>query len=72
MKFVGMATLAGWSLHTSLAKRTKRPSTSAQGWGATAIWKSNVVGAMISTSSSAPTCRFIRLTLFADPCWVPW
>src|ERR1700730_11750329 len=46
-------------------------STSAPGCGATAIWNSNVVGALMSTSSSALTCRFIRLMLFADPCWVP-
>src|ERR1700726_2780344 len=32
--------------------------TSVLGCGATAIWNSNVVGAMISTSSSAPTSRF--------------
>ena len=29
------------------------------GCGATAIWNSNVVGAVISTSSSVPTSRFI-------------
>src|ERR1700737_5322026 len=29
------------------------------GWGATAIWNSNVVGSVISTSSSAPTSRFM-------------
>ena len=33
--------------------------TSVFGCGATAIWNSSVVGAVISTSSSAPTSRFI-------------
>ena len=33
--------------------------TAVFGCGATAIWNSNVVGAVISTSSSAPTSRFI-------------
>ena len=39
--------------------------TSAPGCGATAIWNSRVVGAVISTSSSAPTARFIA-TRFSD------
>src|ERR1700757_1689821 len=36
-----------------------RSETSAFGCGATAIWNSNVDGSVISTSSSAPTSRFI-------------
>src|SRR6478672_2421557 len=37
--------------------------TWALGCGATAIWNSNSVGAVISTSSSAPTSRFIVLMM---------
>src|SRR5271157_4148591 len=36
-----------------------RSETSVFGCGATAIWNSNVVGSVISTSSSAPTSRFM-------------
>jgi Family of unknown function (DUF5994) len=48
-------------------------NTSVFGCGATAIWNSNVVGAVISTSSSAPTSRFIAAMIcpsfrFREPC----
>ena len=50
----------GWTALPS-STNDNRSDTSVFGCGATAIWNSNVVGAVISISSSAPTARFIAL-----------